>query len=411
MPAMKWRRSLKISTEMLLAHRLRALLSLTGIVVGIAAVITMAAVGRGSEEKVMDGIRRMGTRLIVVNAGRVALVAGRKRQAAVATTLKVEDAEAIERELGDWISHVAPAHTKKMAVRHSDISLTTEIVGASAEIMPVRGLQTAAGRMFAAQEERALRRVAVVGARVAEELFRDGDAVGKGIRIGKVPFKVIGVLAESGVDIHGVDQDDRILIPLRTALRRLFNLNYLDSIFIRVRRDEWMDAAAERLRDLLRRRHRLKTGGADDFTIHNQQALIRTQQETQAAFRNLTIGVASLSLAVGGVGILAVMLMSVKERIREIGLRRALGARQVDIGRQFLQEAVMLSAGGGFLGLVTGLTAIPIIAAIAGWPAKADWPAVFWAAAISILIGLIFGTIPALKAARANPVDSLRAGK
>jgi len=408
-PAMRWTRGLKISAEMLLAHKLRTLLSLLGIIVGIATVSVMAAVGRGSEEKVLAGIRRMGTNLIAVSAGRVSVVAGRTRQSAVVTTLRVEDAAAIARSLEDVVVHAAPVQSRKLPVKFDNIALTTNIVGTTAEFLPVRNFRVIAGRMFEEEDERALRRVAVVGHTVARDLFEGLDAVGRTIRIGNVPFEVMGALAEAGVDINGVDQDDQILIPLRTALRRVFNVSHLNNIFVQARGEGLMEQTAVRLRELLRERHRLPADRADDFTIQSQLELMRTQRETQSAFRNLTVGVASLSLLVGGVGILAVMLMTVRERLREIGLRRALGARRLDVLLQFLAEAMMLSLSGGIIGIVIGVAGIHLVARLGAWDAVLDARVVAWAAAASAGIGLAFGTIPALRAARANPVDSLRA--
>ena len=406
---MIWTRELKISAGMLLAHKLRTFLSLLGIIVGIATVSIMAAVGRGSEEKVMAGIRRMGTNLIAISAGRVSLVAGRTRQSAAVTTLRVEDAVAIARSLEDAIAHVTPAQSKKLSVKFENVALTTNIVGATAEILPIRNFRVDVGRMFDEQDERALRRVAVVGRTVARDLFDGMNPIGLTIRIGNVPFEVVGALAEAGVDINGVDQDDQILIPLRTALRRVFNVIHLNDIFVQVRNEGLMEQTAARLRELLRERHRLAPDRADDFTIQNQLELMRTQREAQLTFRNLTVGVASLSLAVGGMGILAVMLMSVRERVREIGLRRALGARRGDILFQFLVEAVMLSVSGGILGVLVGIIAIYVVAYFAGWEAILSPQAVLLAVASSIGIGLLFGTIPARKASLASPVTSLRA--
>jgi putative ABC transport system permease protein len=406
---MKWTRELRISAGMLLAHKLRTFLSLLGIIVGIATVSIMAAVGRDSEEKVMAGIRRMGTNLIAISAGRVSLVAGRTRQSAAVTTLRVEDAAAIARSLEDAIAHVTPVQSKKLSVKFENVALTTNIVGATAEILPIRNFRVDVGRMFDEQDERALRRVAVVGRTVARDLFDGMNPIGLTIRIGNVPFEVVGALAEAGVDINGVDQDDQILIPLRTALRRVFNVIHLNDIFVQVRNEGLMEQTAARLRELLRERHRLAPDRADDFTIQNQLELMRTQREAQLTFRNLTVGVASLSLAVGGMGILAVMLMSVRERVREIGLRRALGARRGDILFQFLVEAVMLSVSGGILGVLVGIIAIYVVAYFAGWEAILSPQAVLLAVASSIGIGLLFGTIPARKASLASPVTFLRA--
>jgi putative ABC transport system permease protein len=209
--------------------------------------------------------------------------------------------------------------------------------------------------------------------------------------------------------MNGADQDDQILIPLRTALRRVFNIVYVNNIYIQVRSERLMDACAVRVREIVRERHRLRTEQPDDFTIQNQAELLRAQQETQQTFTSLTVGVASLSLAVGGVGILALMLMSVRERVREIGLRRALGARRSDILSQFLIEAMVLSLAGGLFGVLVGVATTLVVAHVAGWQAVLEPLTLLLAVASTAAIGLIFGTVPARKASLADPVASLRA--
>jgi putative ABC transport system permease protein len=400
---------LKVSVEMLIAHRLRTILSVLGIVVGIATVTVMTAVGRGSEQKVMDGIRSMGSNLISVSAGKVMLIAGRERQGAVVTSLLPQDATAIQSGASDLVSVAAPAQSRKMAVKFEETGLNTNIVGTTPEFLAIRNLRLEMGEMFDDQDDRATRRVAVVGQTVVRDLFGGTNPLGQIIRVAKVPFEVIGILAAAGVDRNGADQDDQILIPLRTALRRVFNIVYVNNIYVQVRSEGQMGQCADRLNEILRERHRLRAGKADDFTIQNQAELLKAQQETQSTFTSLTVGVASLSLAVGGVGILAVMLMSVRERVREIGLRRALGARRGDILFQFLVEAVMLSLSGGIAGVLVGIVATFVVAHFAGWQPILVPQTFLLAVAASAGIGLLFGTIPARKASLASPIHSLRA--
>jgi putative ABC transport system permease protein len=406
---MRWTRGLKVSAEMLMAHKLRTVLSLLGIVVGIATVSVMAAVGRGSEQKVMDGIRSMGTNLISISAGKVTLIAGRERQGAVVTTLLPEDAGAIESGASDLISLVAPAQSRKMPVKFEEVGLKTNIVGTTPQFLAIRNLRLEAGAMFDDQDDRSTRRVAIVGQTMVRELFGALSPLGQTVRVGRVPFEVIGVLAPAGVDLNGADQDDQIIVPLRTALRRVFNVVYVNNIYVQVQSEGQMEQCAARLSEILRERHRLRAGKADDFTIQNQAELLKAQQETQSTFTSLTVGVASLSLAVGGIGILAVMLMSVKERVKEIGLRRALGARRGDILFQFLIEAMMLSLSGGIIGVLMGIATTFVVAHFAGWQAILAPETIVLAVASSAAIGLVFGTIPARKASLASPVSSLRA--
>jgi putative ABC transport system permease protein len=394
---------------MLWAHKLRTGLSVLAITVGVATVIVMAAVGRGSEKKVLDGIRSMGTNLISVAAGKVTLIAGRTRQSAIVTSLVPEDASAIPTGAADLVALAVPAQSRAMPVAFQEVSLKTTIVGTTPGILAVRNLRIDAGDMFDDDDDRVSRRVAVVGQTVVRNFFGGGNPVGQTLRIGKVPFQVIGTLATAGVDMNGTDQDDQILVPLRTALRRVFNVTYISNIYVQVRSEQQMAASAVRLRQILRDRHHLRAGRQDDFTIQNQAELLRAQEETQRTFTVLTLGVASLSLAVGGVGILAVMLMSVRERVREIGLRRAIGARRHDILFQFLLEAMMLSVSGGLTGVVLGVTATLVVAHVAGWDAVLTGTPLFLACASSVAIGVLFGTIPARKASLANPAGSLRA--
>jgi putative ABC transport system permease protein len=406
---MRWTRGVKVSIEMLMAHRLRTILSVLGIVVGIATVSVMTAVGRGSEQKVMAGIRSMGTNLISISAGKVMLIAGRERQGAIVTTLMPQDATAIQSEASDLVSLVAPVQSRRLPVKFEDIGLKTNIVGTTPEFLQTRNLRLEAGEMFDEQDDKSTRRVAVIGQTMVRDLFGNINALGQKIRIGKVPFEIIGILAPAGVDMNGADQDDQILIPLRTAMRRVFNIICISNIYVQVRSEAQMDQCAAKLNEIIRARHRLRTGKPDDFTVQNQAELLKAQQETQSAFRSLTVGIASLSLAVGGVGILAVMLMSVRERVKEIGLRRALGARRGDILFQFLLEAVMLSVSGGTIGVLAGIAATFVVARIADWQIVLVPQVQIIAIGASAGIGLLFGTFPARKASLASPLHSLRA--
>jgi putative ABC transport system permease protein len=406
---MRWIRVLRVSARTLWAHRLRTILSLLAMTVGVATVVVMAAVGQGSEKKVLDSIRSMGTNLISVAAGRVTVVAGRTRQSAVVTSLVPGDAEAIRAGASGLVALAVPAQSRAMPVAFQDVSLRTTVIGTTPGILAVRNLRMDAGDMFDEEDDRASRRVAVVGQTVVRNVFGGRDPVGQTLRIGKVPFQVMGTLAAAGVDMNGTDQDDQILVPLRTAMRRVFNVTHISHVYVQVRSEDQMAAAAGRLREILREQHHLRAGRADDFTIQNQAELLRAQEETQRTFTTLTLGVASLSLAVGGVGILAVMLMSVRERIREIGLRRALGARRGDILFQFLAEALILSVSGGLSGMLLGVVVALVVAQVAGWDAVLAAAPLLLAGAASITTGLLFGTVPARKASLASPATSLRA--
>jgi putative ABC transport system permease protein len=252
--------------------------------------------------------------------------------------------------------------------------------------------------------------VAVLGQTVVANLFGRSDPLGETIRIQRVPFTVIGVLAEKGLDLAGADQDDQVLVPVTTALRRLFNLTYLNAIYVEARDEETMPEVVSDATDLLRERHRLRETVASDFTVQNQAELVRTQQEVTSTFTTLLGSIAAVSLLVGGIGILAVMLITVKERTREIGIRRAVGARQRDILLQFLVEALVLSLTGGFVGVAMGAVASRVTGALTHWPVVVAFPTVLLSFSLSAAIGLFFGVYPARKAARLQPIDALRSG-
>lgn len=400
-------RTLALSCEILAARKMRTLLSVLGIVVGVAAVVLMVSAGRGAEKRILDRIRAMGTNLIVVNAGQTMLIGGRQRQMGSVTTLVPGDANAI-RETCTPVVSAAAAVTRKVSVRYEAETVNTSVVGMDPEGFQIRNFAMAAGRTFDDEENRAGHRVAALGPTVANNLFGDVNPVGLYIRIGRVPFEVVGVTHSKGVDANGADQDDVIIVPLRAAMRRLFNITHVDSVYVQARSSETLSQAESEIRGLLRERHRLGDK-PDDFTIQNQATLIETERETSQSMTLLIGGVAGISLIVGGVGILAVMLISVRERTREIGLRRAVGARREDIRNQFLLESGILSGVGGLVGVAIGVGGAWSSATLGYWDAIISWPTVVVAFLFSVSLGVIFGIYPALRAARLEPTEALRA--
>jgi putative ABC transport system permease protein len=448
-------RTLSISRKQLLAHKVRTVLALLGIVVGVSAVIVMVAIGTGAQKEVLGKIEQMGTNLIVVNAAEVQRSPGRLQVRGTVTTLTVRDADAISQDVAG-IAAAAPVQSRRMQVRYGGITSGVTITGTTQEYPDVRNFSIRSGRFFDEQDDIALRRVAVLGAGAHRVLFGEpgtsnGDApfdqraidqgaighgsidhdsiddrsanakytaeryppgqnaIGQTIRIGNVPFDVIGIMEPKGVDLDGVDQDNQIFIPVRTALRRVFNITYINSIYLMARNREVMDEAAMHIRDRLRERHRLDDRDQpDDFTINTQLELLEAQRETTDTFTMLIGSIAGVSLFVGGIGILAIMLISVRERVNEIGLRMAVGARKKDVLVQFLLEASMLSLGGGIAGILFGVAGSVTAGMATDWPTRVSGYSLLLAFAFSLAIGLFFGVYPARKAAQLDPIEALR---
>ena len=403
---MKLSRNVALSCELLAAHKLRTLLSVTGIVVGIATVVLIVSAGRGAEKRILDRIRDMGTNLIVVNAGQTRVVAGRQRQTATVTTLKTDDAEAIAQQC-PTVALVAPAMSKKLSTRWETKNANTNIVGTTPDGFRIRNVEIRSGRSFDAEEDRARRRVAVLGPTAAANLFGQADPTGLQFRIGRVPFEVIGITAAKGMDANGVDQDDLILVPLGSAMRRLFNVDHIATVYVQAQSADLLEQAEEEIRELLRQRHRLRDK-PDDFTIQNQATLLATERETAQSMTLLIGSVGAISLAVGGVGILAVMLISVRERTPEIGLRRALGATRGNIRVQFLVESALLAGAGGLVGVFGGVTAALAVSRLGYWETVISWSAALAGFGFSVAVGLVFGIYPAVRAATLEPIEALR---
>ncbi len=405
---MKNYRNIKITRNALLIHKMRTLLALVGITIGVAAVILMVAIGNGAQKEILDRIEQMGTNLIVVNAGQARVVAGRRRQVSNVTTLTLKDSKAISEECYT-VSLTAPAQSKKFKVKYGNYLTNTTVLGTVPEFQDIRNFSTAKGEFFSETENRAGQRVAVIGKSVQENLFNNDDPIGEIIHIGKVPFTVIGVFKEKGVNSEGVDEDDQIIIPLNTALRRVFNISYINTVFIQVKSSKMMNQAVEEIKELLRDRHRLeRLSKPDDFTIQSQADVLETEKETSDTFTLLIVGIAAISLFVGGIGILAIMLMSIKERTNEIGLRMAVGARPRDILLQFLSEASILGLFGGLTGVIIGVAGSIIIGFSTEWETAISISSIFVSIGFSLSIGLFFGVYPARNASLLDPIEALR---
>jgi len=404
---MKIAKNILISKKILLERKLRTILSLSGIIIGVSAVIVMVALGKGTEEKVTSQVTKMGSNLLLVNAGQVRIIAGRARQTKIVTTLELKDADSIT-EGSSGAQYIAPAQLKKMKVKYGNLSTNTSIVGTSPDITVIQNYSLFKGRFFDEDEDKGLRRVAVIGETVVRNIFENQEPMGETILIGKVPFEVIGILSPKGLDLYGADQDDRIFIPVRTALRRLFNLDYINTIYVKVKNEKLMDTASKEIDSILRERHHIEEGKEADFTILNQDAILEAQKESSRTFTLLIGSIAGLSLLVGGIGVLAVMLISIRERIKEIGIRRAVGAKRKDILAQFLSEALLLSIVGGVIGIVLGIAAAIITAIFVKIPLIIPIETVALSFFATFVIGMFFGVYPARKAAFLDPIKALQ---
>lgn len=407
---MKLARNLQLSIKALARHRVRTGLALSGMGVGVGAVLVLTAVGEGSERQVLQEIDAMGRNLLIVSAAEAPRVPWRERTVPKVNTMVLGDAEAVRRGSPD-VALVVPEQQMGRRVKYGTISTMATIRGTTPEYQKVRDFHTVAGRYFTHEEDRNLARVAVLGSRVKELLFPYDDPIGKTVRIGKTSFRVIGVLESKGATADGLsDEDNQVLIPVRTALRRVFNVDYINMLYVRVAERERMDAAREQVAEILRTRHRTREMARDDdFRIQNQHVILEARLEAIESFRSMTLGFGAVAVIVGGVGILAIMMLAVRERRSEVGLRVAVGARRRDILAQFLVESLLLGVSGGAVGALAAVVAAWIVGASTEWQTTLNGAALLVGIVSSLAIGVLFGVYPAQRAARLDPIDALRA--
>jgi putative ABC transport system permease protein len=387
------------------ANKLRSLLTMLGIIIGVAAVITMIALGEGAQRAVQDRLQSLGSNLLTINPG-AARGGGGSVMTGGTARLYTADANAIL-DRAEFVDAVIPEMTRNMQVQYMNQNWNARIVGTSHIYPEIRNHVPVEGRFFTESENRNAAKVAVIGSAISAQLYARGSAVGETIRVGGQRFQVIGVLEEKGSQ-GWMNPDEQVFIPLITAQRRLFGRDHLSNITIQVSSPEYMELATFEVERVLRREHRLRQDQENDFRIFNQADLITTFQETQRTFSFLLAGIAGVSLIVGGIGIMNIMIVSVTERTREIGIRKAVGARRRDVMLQFLLEAIMLSIIGGVLGIGTGIFASDLLARFAQWNTVILPGAIILSFMFSASIGIFFGMYPAKKAASQNVIESLR---
>lgn len=399
--------SVWIAMEGLKANKLRSVLTMLGIIIGVGAVIAMISIGLGVQQKVQNSIASLGSNLLIVTPGANSPSGGVRLAAGSNISLTRQDAKAIAREV-EGVKYIAPAVSQQYQIIYGNQNWKTNVQGTTPEYLAIRDFQMAAGTFFSSGDDDARARVAVLGQTVVASLFGSANPVGRTIRIGQAPFRVIGVLESKGQSSMGQDQDDTVLVPLATAQERLMGITYLHNISIQAENDKVIDKAQEDITALLRTRHRLAPDSENDFTVRNLTALMAAMTETTGTITLLLGNIAAISLLVGGIGIMNIMLVSVTERTREIGIRKALGATFNNILLQFLIEAMVISVTGGIIGILAGIAGARVISLVAGWNTVLSAAAIGGAFGVSVLIGLFFGIYPARRAALLNPIEALR---
>jgi putative ABC transport system permease protein len=398
----------RISLRALRVNKMRSALTMLGIIIGVGAVITMLAVGTGARERIAEQMASIGSNLLIVMPGSIT-AGGIRMGSGTRSTLTQDDAEAIARECSA-VSDVAPVYNGTAQVVYGNQNWSTSVFGTTPGILPVRDWSLASGRIFTEQEVRNAGKVCLLGQTIVDNLFGNDDPVGQIIRIRKVPFTVIGVLAKKGQTDRGQDQDDVIFVPLATAQKKLFRVPFVGvvrSITVKARDAGSLEAAEEQITELLRQRHRISPRQELDFTVRNLTQMMQAREESTRVMGLLLAAIASVSLLVGGIGIMNIMLVSVTERTREIGIRMSVGAKTWDIRLQFLIEALTLSLIGGVVGIIVGITGSKLVTLLAGWATVVSSLSILLAFGFSGLVGLFFGFYPAYKASLLNPIDAL----
>ncbi len=395
--------TIKVAFRSIMANKLRSTLTMLGIIIGVAAIIAMLSLGEGAKAEVLESISRFGTNLLRVRPGAARL--GHVRTGAV-ETLTIGDAEAIKKEV-PGVSSVSATSSSMVQVKYANKNATSLVTGTTPEFVDINSFPVATGRFFDQNELRLAKRVAAIGTTVKQELFGDGPAIGEEIKIEGQTFTIIGVMTSKG-QTAWYDPDDQVFVPIETYQRRLFSQDHVSDIYVQVASVEEIPSVKASTEKLLRARHRVAPGIESDFSIRDFSEFITTMKKTSQTFTVLLSGIAAVSLLVGGIGVMNIMLVSVTERTREIGIRMAVGARRKDILRQFLIEALVITVTGGVIGIALGVSLGWLIARFGEWPAIVTPFSVLLGFFFSLLVGLVFGIYPARKASGLDPIEALR---
>lgn len=401
--------TIKISLRALRVNKMRSALTMLGIIIGVGAVITMLAVGTGARQRIGEQIASMGSNLLMVLPG-ASTSGGARMGAGSQMTLSTSDAEAILKEC-PAVLHVAPVLGGVAQVIYGNQNWSTGVTGTTPAMLEVRDWPLSEGRPFAEEDVRSASKVCLLGQTVVDNLFGSIDPIGQIVRIKNVPFAVIGVLDRKGQSPNGQDQDDTIYIPVTTAQKKIFGTTFpgmVRIIMVKAKGAEELSQAQKQITELLRQRHRIAQKQDDDFSVRNLTQMMQAAEESAKIMALLLGAVASVSLLVGGIGIMNIMLVSVTERTREIGIRMAVGAKTWDIRLQFLIEALILSLIGGGIGIVIGVSGSQVLSTIAGWPTIVSLFSIFLAFGFSGVVGIFFGFYPAMKASLLDPIEALR---
>ncbi|WP_276878899.1 ABC transporter permease [Bacteroides heparinolyticus] len=396
----------KIALRALNNNKLRAFLTMLGIIIGVASVITMLAIGQGSKKSIQAQIAEMGSNMIMIHPG-ADTRGGVRQDPSAMQTLKMADYEALRDETS-FLSAISPSVSSSGQLIAGNNNYPSSVSGVGTEYLEIRQLSIENGEMFDESDIQTSAKVCVIGKTIVDNLFPGEDPIGKIIRFNQVPFRVVGVLKSKGYNSMGMDQDDVVLAPYTTVMKRLLAQTYLSGIFASALSEDMTDNATEEITGILRRNHKLKDGDDDDFTIRSQQELSTMLNSTTDLMTTLLACIAGISLVVGGIGIMNIMYVSVTERTREIGLRMSVGARGIDILSQFLIEAILISITGGVIGVVIGCGASWVVKNAAHWPIFIQPWSVFLSFAVCTVTGVFFGWYPAKKAADLDPIEAIR---